>query len=238
MMTGKQTNEMIAVLEAEGGSRPQSLTDWARMFDSIFGAHDREHYSDSELRERLLEEVIFCFESLRKERLGEIERHLPVIVSWYFGLTNRMKIDVAAAAWHKYPGICPDCRAVKSCNCISHDAAYDEKLRDLTQYRRDTRLIPSSLEAWQEMHKRIYGPINKLSSFASVFYHLAEEAAEFSTECRLGNRENMEAEAADVFLWVLAVTNKFEVSLADLAWKRYPYECDTCHAQKCACPKQ
>lgn len=218
-------------------TRPKNLGEWQRMFLHIYDDHNKKLYSDSSLLLHIWREISKNLESIRKERHEEVVRSLPIIFAWFMAFCNRTGIDLSKVIWHKYPNLCPYCLKSAHCACISHELKYRPTDSDLTQYRRDTTYAPVTLSQWQTMFDHIYGRINRhVASFSSVYYHFVEEVGEISEAFELKNRSDLEAEIADAFAWLLAVSIKLGVDLDSATWAYYPGECNKCRKSKCECP--
>jgi len=218
-------------------TRPKSLAELQKMFLVIYDDHNRERYSDADLLLHVFEDISESLESIRKEHLQEVVKNLPRTFAWFMAFCNRMEIDLSKVVWHKYPNLCPYCLKSAHCACISHELKYRPTDSDLTQYRRDMTYMPVTLSDWQTMFDHIYGRINRnVASFTAVYYHLVEELGEVSKDFRFKNRSGIEAEVADFFAWILAVSIKLGVDLDSAAWACYPGECNKCRKSKCECP--
>jgi len=57
--------------------------------------------------------------------------------------------------------------------------------------------------------------------------------SEISKEFRHKNKKGIEDEMADVLSWIFAVANRRKLSVADIVWSQYPYECDKCRESIC-----
>lgn len=231
--------KLVPVRVIEGGQRPHLVREFATMFEYIFDDHNRKvGYSAEDLLSRFTEEVLDCLEYIAKDDMQGLERRIPRMFAWFLAFTNRLRIDVQTAAWHKYPGVCNRCFAHENCGCVVQKTKYDPHHPELPRYRRDKSRMPTSLDEWQQFHRKLYGRVNQLVGYFKVFCHLASEAREMSTDFRLKRVGDIEGEVADVFFWLVAFANSRGVSLAEATWARYPYECDTCRKQKCECEKQ
>lgn len=236
VVSAKQKIVPIEVIE--GGNRPQTVREFSAMFESIFGAHNREvGYTPHELVARTTEEVLDCLNYFAKDDWQGLDRQTVKMFGWLNSAANSLGIDLQAAAWHKYPGVCNRCFASENCGCVVQKTKYDPKHPMLPKYRRDTRNMPELLDDWQGFHRRVYGRINALVGPFKVFCHLADEMRELSVDFRRGHLEDLQGEFADVFFWLIAFANSRGIVLSDAVWEVYPYQCDVCHVQKCECEK-
>lgn len=216
--------------------RPGTVTAYQGMLFAIYGAYDDTHYSDEDLMFRLYESMAKCFETLRKEEYKAIVERIPHLLSWLCAICNRKKIDLAEAVWHKYPDICPYGMEMSGCICITREMSYAPSLPELSHLRNDRSHIPQTFREFQQMFARIYGPVNRVKSIVAVVCHLAEEVGEVGEAYRLGNKEEMREEIADVFAWLCGVATRLGANLEVAAWDAYPGVCNTCGEKVCACP--
>lgn len=217
--------------------RPESLQEWQSMFRAIYKEHDDRLYETSSLLLRVVEEMSEMAEALRKDDLPELIKNIPEVFCWLMALYDRLNINIEEALWRKYPGICPYCFREEKCLCITEDSKPKYNFQDSRYncFRRDRKRMPKSLREWQSMFKRIYGNINRLESKKRLWFHFMEEIGEISKALRHGNKEELEAECADALAWLLPFCTKLELDIDELVWKRFPWECDVCHKQKCEC---
>jgi len=223
-------------LPTKTSTRPATLKEQQKMFNEIYGEHNDELYSTHDIKDQIWEKSSQISECIRKEGTSEIIVYLPVLYGWLMALWNRLDLDISEAAWSKYPNICPYCKRLEKCLCITEDLVFHSADMSLNVFRRDTKNKPQGVPEWQTMFKRIYGNINKVKPLVAVWFHFNEEVGEVSRELRHGNAQGIRDESADVFAWFLAFCIKLGIDMDDLIWKTYPYECNICRNEKCACP--
>lgn len=229
--------------------RPETVRGYQDMVYGIYGEYNDRNYQDPHLMMRLWEVIAVCLEALRKERYQEVVAELPHIFSWLCSFCNRHKIDLTEVTWQKYPNICPYGLEEQNCVCMPGGKKYDPTTHELLRFRNDRRNMPTTIRGFQDMFRRIYGPINSVQTIGAALNHIAEEIGEISRAYRLGRREEMEAEIADAFAWLCALATRlsdgkrvFEkreepLELEELIWQQYPGVCDACEAEKCKCPE-
>lgn len=229
--------------------RPETIKGYQYMFSGIYGEYNGRNYLDPHLTMRLWEVVAECLESLRKERHQEIIAELAHIFGWLCAFCNRHKIDLTEVTWHKYPNICPYCMKQQDCVCMPGGEKYNPTLQELLSFRNDRKNIPTTIKDFQEMFKRIYGPINSVQTIGAGVDHLAEEIGEISKAYRLGRRDELKTEVADVFARLCTLTTRLSdgqnrprekkepLELEELVWQQYPGACDSCGSEKCKCPE-
>lgn len=217
--------------------RPESLTEWQKMFSAIYKEHDNQFYETPHLLLRVVEEMSQMAEAIRKDDLPALISKIPEVFCWLMAYYDRLDIDIEEALWKKYPGICPYCFRREKCLCITEDSKskYNPDNPKYKPFRRDRKKMPKSLKEWQLMFKKIYGNINRLESKKRLWFHFMEEIGEISREFRKNDRRHLEEECADGLAWLLPFCTKLEVDLDELTWNRYPWECDICHKEKCEC---
>lgn len=216
--------------------KPQTLKEWQRVFFLIYGERNTELYQPSDVLLHIVEEMAELAEALRKEHRAEVITNLPDVFAWLSSFCNIVAIDLEKAVWYKYPNLCPYCFQKKHCVCIAEELKYQADKGQLEKYRERKEEMPLTLDAWQKMFERIYGRVNKIKFQVQIWFHLWEEIGEVSKAFRLHQRKELEEELADCFAWLLAVSTKLQVSLAELTWQTYPGTCRVCHKERCQCP--
>lgn len=221
--------------------RPCSLREQQDMFAWIYGEHNDAIYSTHDIQAQIWEKIGQMEELLRKERINEMQALLPILYGWLMGLWNRIGVDIAEAAWFKYPDICPYCLREYRCGCLTEDLVYDPENPELTAHRRDIQRKPTSVREWQAMYSRIYGRVNKIQVLAAVWSHFVEEVAETSRELRHKNDRGVRDESADAFAQFMGFCTKLgevrdiPIDVDELVWQKYPGECNECRQEKCVC---
>ncbi|MBI2109130.1 MAG: hypothetical protein HYT93_03045 [Parcubacteria group bacterium] len=223
--------------------RPETVPEFQAMFEHIYGAVNRKHYSDDHLVRRLMEEINVAMELARKDRRDAFAIQLPNIYSWYNAVANRYGIDLQEVLWKKYPGICSYCLRESNCVCgIEHpEISKEDKAILLRRLRREREgREPKTLREHQELHARLYRWQNERIMPIQVVAHLAEEAGELSRDlrhCKSGEADDDACgEMADIASWMFATATRLSLSpIDDLVWQRFSYECDLCHSDECQC---
>ena len=232
----ESTRESVVKLE-----RPRTLLEFQKMNEDIYGDMNRKRYSDEELVRRFLEEILGMMEPMRKDDREAFKTQLPKIFSWYCALANRQGINLQEALWYKYPGVCPYCLRDESCYCgVEHPKIPKEEKEDsLRKFRRERiGREPIVFKDHQALHARLYKGQNARILPFQIADHIGEEAKEVSEALRHNDKKAFCDEMADVLSWLFAVATRLELSLDDLMWKLYPYECEKCHKDRCACPEK
>lgn len=142
--------------------KPESLREWQEMFGEIYGRKNLA-LSPAECFLRLVKEVGDLAEALRREEKREIKNYLASAFAWLCGLYGRLKIDMEKSIWNRFPGICPYCGKPHFSSCVI--VSKEKKISPtFIEYCRRTNKKPTSLDKWQRLFKRIYGPINKITT--------------------------------------------------------------------------
>lgn len=221
-------------------SRPKTLCGFQKMFRHIYGRMNIDKYSAEELVMRLMEESTKMMELVRKDLRKYISIRLAHIYSWTNAVTNRLEIDLQEALWNKFPGVCSYCLRDKDCICgLEHpEFSEEQKTNFLRRKRREHDNEPHSISEHQAFHKLLYGKQNERILLIQTVAHIAEEAGEVSEQYRLGSKETTAVELADVVSWIFATFTRLEVDAEETIWNTYPYECVTCHQDRCQCKKK
>ncbi|MBI2042241.1 MAG: hypothetical protein HYT21_00600 [Candidatus Nealsonbacteria bacterium] len=235
-------------MEAEFIERPQSVSDFQRMFRYIYHAlNEAEYPKDGDLIARLIEEITRLMEFARKDRRTLFKEQMANIFSWSMAVVNRLGIDPQEALWEKYPGVCPYCLREKDCICGTEHPIVENKELALRRFRRERAdRRPQTLKDHQELHLRLYSWQHDRELPIVVAAHLVEEAGEVSCAYRRLGMANSDtaknflfneliSEMADVMSWMFALANRLDFDLSEAIWEYYPYECVKCQKGPCVC---
>lgn len=190
------------------GRKKVSLQEMQRAY-----AHHGSGIQDTDkLFRRLLEDIGRISRPVRKHSdlsdsmlISLMER---LMVIW-----NASVIDIAEAAWHKFPNACPYCLKKRDCSCIKMKVKPKINDRELDKLRADKSRAPKTIGDFQKMLKRIFGHINKKSSLENIWLHFIEECRELSEELSCGNYSRAVNESGDVFAWLIAMANALGIDL-------------------------
>jgi NTP pyrophosphatase (non-canonical NTP hydrolase) len=91
------------------------------------------------------------------------------------------------------------------------------------------------MKNFQEIIRETYYGKDKKRGVARTFQWLVEEMGELSKALREGKRDFLEEEFADVVAWLASLANLVEISLEDVAMKRYGEGCPKCKKIPCQC---
>lgn len=218
--------------------RPMTLSEFQKMFAHIYEEKNRRDYhKSSDLIQRLFEEGCVVMELARKDGRSMFRLQLPNIFSWWVALANRMEASLDEALWYKFPGVCPYCMKT-GCVCgLEHpEIGKEEKEMLLRRLRKERMNMPKTPEDHRILHARLYGAQNKRIMLIQTAAHLVEEVGEVSAAMRHGNKKDFYDEMADVGSWIFALATRLElVPFDNLVWEAYPYECNMCRKDVCAC---
>lgn len=223
--------------------RPRTLYDVQTMHHRIYGDANAV-YSDDDLVKRVMEEAGLLCKFARKDQLEKIPRGLADTFSWTMALANRTKINMQAAMWHKFPGICTACLRTQNCSCGIEKTKFtrEEKIEEARRRRRDRTAEVFLLADHQNFHRILYGEQNARILLIQTIAHIPEEASECSQAFRHWNlsrrrdeakRNAFQEELADLVSWIFAAATKLKIEFADLHWFVYPYECPLCCKTVC-----
>ncbi len=88
---------------------------------------------------------------------------------------------------------------------------------------------------FQQLIEKLYGAKDGARGTEGTFMWFAEEVGELSRALRRGDRENLEAEFADVFAWLSTLASMNGVDLEQVAAAKYGAGCPRCASTPCAC---
>lgn len=265
-MTQERTDEprIVVRLDAAPDSprRPDSLRDWQVMFAWLYGSQNR-WLSPADIWLRVVEEAAQLSHVLRQQDHWQeaLPGVFPDLFAWIFGFSNRLGFELEAAAWEKYPSVCPYCFResevrlypaldgqewpVQPCRCVAARKTEPyESFASLLDEQRLTNHRPTSLVEWQTMFDAIYADRHtELELRESLAFHFFEEVGEVAVDIRYEHFDGCRLEVADVFSWILCLANAaarreggVQVPLQDVLWNAYPRQCKRCSAGPCTCP--
>ena len=188
-------------------SKKRSLKEMQR----AYAHHDRGIHDADSLFRGLLEDIGHVSRPVRKGDL--LDGMLPLLLKRLMVIWDISGIDVAEAAWHKYPGACPYCLSKRNCSCITMKVKPEIRNAEVEKFRAQRSRMPQSLEDFQKMFKRIFGKINDDLPIENSWLHFVEECGELSEELRCGNSQGAIEETGDVFAWLIAMANKLGIDL-------------------------
>ena len=91
------------------------------------------------------------------------------------------------------------------------------------------------MKEFQDLIKRIYYEKDKRRGVSRTFQWFVEEVGELARATRDGNRVNLEEEFADVIAWLTSLANLLNISLEEVAFRRYGSGCPKCGSIPCSC---
>ena len=213
-----------------------TLHEWQVLFNELYREkNEREGLRGVDIWLHVMEEAGEVAKALRKEDYSQLSKDLPDVFAWLCTFANFQNIDLEEAIWNRFPGRCPYCLEPMNCVCIAEMREID--LRQLEFHQRKRNNMPETCEQWVSMFRKIYGNVNSILSRQSIGFHLMEEIGEVARSIRKKDFQEIEAEIADVFAWLLAILMKVPElnSLNEMTWDIYPGLCKKCHEKPCQC---
>jgi len=196
----------------------RALGHWQKLFSEIYGQKNMAMAAD-QVAQRLVEEVGELVHPINTFNLREIKKSIADLLPWICGLATRLGIDLEEAMYHKYCEHKPG----KSYGSLDMFALIGKK-------------APDVLEDWQDLLKESFKEENANITPPSMIAKLVQDIGATSRSLR----HNTEAKAladklAGVLGWTLAISNKFEINLAQITWEKYQGACWKCLAKPCRC---
>lgn len=227
------------------------LDDWYYTINSVY--LDKNFHRSAESIFSHLVEVMGGLSLLAtdKKKPGIVpERFVTKALAWWLALCGKVGIrSVEDMLWSKYPGVCPYCLANphKPSECKQYKKR--SKDPDWVQLVKlgASKERPASLSDWQRMYNNLY-PASDTDSYESIFGRFTEELGELAEAVRVVEVAPgyFISEAADVFAWLMKVTNFINYKRTDSDQKPlildeelftvYPDRCAECKRRICACP--
>lgn len=213
---------------------PNSLSEWQRMFDEIYGAANRQ-LEPEVIWMKVVEELGEVATDLRKENYSALEKDLPDVFAWLCAFAERMSRNVEDTVWAKYPGVCPYCLKPEFCVCIGGTSRAFSAARIRQQVANGRR--PVTLGEWENMFNTIYGNVNTIVMTPAVGFHLLEEVGEVAKALASPSHAGLDEGIADVFAWTIALSMKIDrfTSLETAVYEVYPHCCKRCNDNPCSC---
>lgn len=243
--------------------KEQTLNEWVRMLDTIYGHTQNYSKSGYEISSHLLEVVgAFGKYLLKKRQPDRAIEFLPKIFAWTAALLIKAKGPEANAAeilLTKFPSACPYCCAAP-CQCWKKEKSpLDENsVRNLRYTRGDQQR--TSLNDLQLMFRTIYedswgvkGSADLDAAYSAIrtlHSRLVEELSELAEALRFHHLHpsNFDNELSDVLAWWFAIVSSLHylstgdptkpgtlILAEDLMWDSYPGYCKTCGLELCDC---
>ncbi len=88
---------------------------------------------------------------------------------------------------------------------------------------------------FQELMRRLYFHRDSQRGVEKTFEWLVEEVAELGKALKIGDREALEDEFADVIAWLASLANVAGVNLEKAALNKYDNKCPKCGLSPCQC---
>ena len=92
-----------------------------------------------------------------------------------------------------------------------------------------------TVQEFQQQIERIYLEKDRGRGWQETFIWFVEEVGELGRALRSQPREQVEAEFADVFAWLVTLASIFEVDLETVAMAKYGAGCPKCLCTPCTC---
>ena len=92
-----------------------------------------------------------------------------------------------------------------------------------------------TIREFQQQIERLYFEKDQGRGWQETFIWFVEEVGELGRALRREGREEVEAEFADVFAWLVTLASIFEVDLETVAAQKYGSGCPKCRRTPCIC---
>ena len=224
-------------------TQPQTLNEWQDMFADIYGARNLD-IEVSEMWLKIVAESSKIARLIRKENHKDLREAIPDFFAWFFAFADRYNVYLEDVIWEKFPGVCPYCEKQEYCSCLANKhSVYDKKNLNIIR-KKNEKNKPKTLTEWIGMLTLIYGNVNTIVDQDKIGFHFLEEVGEVAEELskEKPSMEKCNDEIADVFAWLVALTEKNksifdEISIEDDIFELYPRVCKKCGGNPCGCPK-
>ena len=95
-----------------------------------------------------------------------------------------------------------------------------------------------TVREFQQQIERLYFEKDRGRGWQETFIWFVEEVGELGRALRSEGREEVEAEFADVFAWLVTLASIFEVDLETVAARKYSAGCPKCLHTPCICSER
>ena len=92
------------------------------------------------------------------------------------------------------------------------------------------------LRELQHLINEIYGERDQSRGVEGSFVRFTEEVGELARSFRIGDKENLKEEFADVCAWLFTLASLWKVDMEGVV-RKYEKGCPRCGEKKCACPE-
>jgi len=214
-------------------SKHQSLGEYQKAINSIYGVPDDRFFSIYDLVSQLGRFTMRALKGIRKGDREKLKNNLVITPSWMATLSSRVHIDMEESIIRRFPCVCSYC-GKKPCTCKKI------KLAKRAKAVRACPKTPASLAEFQKMFDEIYPSKERTLSDAGV--HLAEETGEVNEAiCNyLGAHKakqfrDIEDEIADWVSCIFGIANSAKIDVATESAKYFKNNCHVCHHAPCTC---
>jgi NTP pyrophosphatase (non-canonical NTP hydrolase) len=226
--------------------KKMNLTGYIKHLSAVYGQNNAFCLSSWGKRKLFFEAGVFDLNKALRKRL--VKKCIAVALARIFArfacLINGLNNDCYTFPFafylsNKYP--------VSGCGyCIEGICLCDPEDRRPFQggVVDDVQIKVWGLRKWQLYFKRVYGNVNERLTVFELLARLDEEFKElceafvnlpFSGLSPEEMKERIGKEAADVFAFICALANHYDIDLQDAVDERYGRGCSTCHEWSCHC---
>ena len=92
-----------------------------------------------------------------------------------------------------------------------------------------------NIKDFQDMMKKIYIHHDSKRGIKATYEWLKSEVEELGEAIEKGGKDEVELEFADVLAWLCSLANLLNVSLEEVALRRYSGKCPKCKSAPCIC---
>jgi len=210
-----------------------SLKGFQELIGTIYGLADDRAYSIWDLHSNIERYTLRALKGIRKGDSKRIRLNLMIALTWACSLSNRLRIDLEAEVWKRFPYQCSYCG---HCPCACQTKKPEERPMLLVD---DTKR-PQTIKEMQKMFEIIY-PSSKRTLIEGGI-HLAEEIGEISEAIHVFMGEHkseqvaqIQLELADYISCVFGVANSVPFDVASKLIDMYKIGCPVCGESTCIC---
>lgn len=210
-----------------------SIRGYQDFIEAVYGEQNAWHFSRRDLLTNTQRFLMRSMKGVRKDDIDAVVKNLIVSTGFFVSLMTRLRIDIDAVTWRRFPYMCSYC-ASAPCACKA------KKVKKRLKVTVDEKKRPKTLHDFQQMFEHIYPAEKRTLEHAAI--HLAEELGEVS-EVFLSFKgthahrdyDNFILESADMFSCYFGVCNSLGIDFANELATYYPNGCHKCKKAPCEC---
>lgn len=199
-----------------------SLNVWKDMFKEIYENRNLP-YTPEQVLHRLIEETAELVKPILTLNIKDIRWHLADVVAWVCAFATKYDVNLDEVMFGKY---------------VQKTPGKQPRQAPLSTFAVIGRGRPENLEDWQNLLNHLYRDENENIPPTLMLLRLMQDIG--ITSRKLRARENpreIRDKLVGILGWTIAIANKFQIPLHEIAWNKYSNVCWKCQSKPCGCFK-